>query len=270
MSYPMLPHEPQRLAALHRLSILDTSAAPALDRICHTAQQIFEAPIALVTLLDADRLWLKAQRGAGDLTQIPREHAFCNYTVLHDEVFVVPDLQSHCALASNPFVTGPSALRFYAGAPLTIAPDIRLGSLSILDTKVRDFGPDQAAMLAGLSRVVVDELWLHDLERAGWTDVGALVPQGGRASLEFGLEVPPTSAQIRAARALLNWSVSDLAEAAGVSPMTVKRIEWQGSETVRKESLQTVRGALEQAGVTFTHSLERGGGVHLRAGGGKA
>jgi GAF domain-containing protein len=264
MSYPLPPFEPQRLTALHRLSILDTPPSPAMDRICRIAQKTFDMPTALIAFLDTDRLWIKAKSGAWDWAEVPREHAICNYTVLHDEVFVVPDLASHDALKANPCTTGGPRFRFYAGAPLIIGSGIRLGALCVLDTRPRDFGPDKAATLAGLARLVVDELWLQLLEQTGRTQSDFDFLENDRATLDFERDLPLTNAHIRAARALLNWSMADLADAAGVSPMTIKRIEWHGCNAVRAESLLAVLSALENAGITFSHAPDRGTGLYLK------
>lgn len=264
MSYPLLPNEPQRLTALHRLSILDTPASPAMDRICRVAQQTFDVATALIAFLDADRLWIKAKSGSWEWAEVPREHAICNYTVLHDEVFVVPDLASHEALKANPCITGGPRFRFYAGAPLITGPGIRLGALCVLDTKRRDFSPNEAATLAGLARLVIDELWLQRLEQTGRAQSDFGSPGDAPVTLDFDRDLPLTNAHIRAARAFLSWSMADLAEAAGVSPMTVKRIEWHGCNAVRSESLLAVLSALEKAGVTFSHTPDRGTGLYLK------
>lgn len=265
MSYPIPPNESARLAALHRLSVLNKPASPALERICRVAQKLFGIPIVLVTLVDADRVWFKAKLGVGDVTEVKREHAFCNYTILHDEAFVVPDAQADRQFATYPYVHGEPHIRFYAGAPLITERGIRLGSLCVLDTKPRQFGPEQTTMLAGLSRLVVDELWLHHLEQTGRIDPETIPLPREPTDLDFTLEMPPTGAQVRAARALLNWSARELAEAAGVSPMTIKRIEAQGGGTVRKESLDAVKQALDQAGIAFPFAPEVRCGVGLQA-----
>ncbi|MDT0188618.1 GAF domain-containing protein, partial [Microbacterium sp. ARD31] len=129
---PPRQHESRRLAALHRLQLLDTPPDPAFERIAQLAQTLFDVPIALISLLDEDRQWFKARCGL-DVPGTPREQAFCNYTILHDSVFVVPDARSHADFALNPLVTGEPFIRFYAGAPLVVAPEIRLGSLCIID-----------------------------------------------------------------------------------------------------------------------------------------
>ncbi|WP_262297883.1 GAF domain-containing protein [Microvirga sesbaniae] len=239
--------------------------SPALERICRVAQKLLEIPIVLVTLVDAERVRFKAGLGLGDLAEPPREHAFCAYTILHDVAFVVPDAKVDRQFASYPYVDGGPQIRFYAGAPLITEPGIRLGSLCVLDTKPRQFTPDHTAMLRGLSRLVVDEIWLHHLEQSGRVDRDLASLPHEQPELAFMLDRPLTGAQVRAARALLNWSVRELAEASGVSPMTVKRIEAQGGDTVRRESLKAVEQALDRAGIGFRSSSDLRCGVGFRA-----
>lgn len=71
-----------------------------------------------------------------------------------------------------------------------------------------------------------------------------------------------TEAQIRAARGLCDWSQADLAEAAGVSSMTVKRAEGSGSPYPASKAIKAIREALEAAGVEFI--AENGGGAGVR------
>jgi len=253
MSPLLPPNEPQRLAALERLSIFELPASPFLDRVCRIAQKLFHVPIAAVTFLDAERQWLKASIGVAGITSTAREHSFCQYTVMHDEVFVVPDARADRTFAGNPYVAGEPGIRFYAGTPLTIEPGIRLGSLCVIDTRPRTFEPKQAAILASLGRAVVDELWLQQLERNGLAADGPETPSG-RAAPAFDLTNPLTSAQIRAGRAFLNWSVRELSEVSGVSATTIKRMEANGSDTVRKANVDAVRRTLEEHGIAFTTS----------------
>ncbi|MBB3018528.1 GAF domain-containing protein [Microvirga lupini] len=248
------PNEVERLAALRKLGIVDAPASPSLDRICRVAQQLFNVPIAAVTFLDDTHQWLKATIGIPDLKVTAREHSFCQYTIMHDEVFVVPDARADQTFAANPYVTGEPGIRFYAGAPLTTGPGIRLGSLCLIDTEPREFHPDQAAVLAGLGRLVVDELWLHHLEQAGLAKVSSESAPAGERPLAFDLAAPLTSEQIRAGRALLNWSVRELADASGISATTIKRIEAQGSDSVRKASIEAIRRTMETHGIEFTIS----------------
>lgn len=222
---------------------------PAFDRITRIAQDLFDVPIALVTLIDADWQWFKSRCGIAR-HGTPRDQAFCHYTIQHDSVFVVPDARADRRFASNPLVTGEPRIRFYAGAPLTVAPAIRLGSLCIIGTQPRDFSPRDMRCLAALAAQVVGEIWLQGLERAGGAAFSSLPPTPGTPPL---VEEPwITGAQLRAARGLLNWSVARIASAAGVSPATIKRIEaTNGATTARASIVRSVRAACEEKGVSF-------------------
>lgn len=87
---PEPPDELERLKALHDLAILDTDPEEAYDDLAALASFICGVPIALVSLLDRDRQWFKAHHGL-DATETPRDFAFCGYTILQDEMFIVPD-----------------------------------------------------------------------------------------------------------------------------------------------------------------------------------
>ncbi|WP_201863072.1 GAF domain-containing protein [Microvirga soli] len=248
------PNEAERLAALHSLAVLDTPSSPAIDRICKIAQQLFDVPMVHVTLADAHRYFLKAKPEGMTVSEVPREYAFCNYTILHDEVFVVQDASADRTFAKNPYVAGPPCLRFYAGAPLTIRPGIRLGALCVSDVKPRTFSQHQMTLLRSLGRLVVDELWLHHLDVSGQADTQPLPLDLKEPSLDFDTWVAPTSAQIRAARGLLNWSTRELADAANISPTSVKRVEIHGESSVRRDSLDAIVLAFREQGVKFTRA----------------
>lgn len=262
MAFPVPPQEAGRLAALREAAILDTPPSPAFDRVCRLVQEALGVPIVLVSLIDQDRQWFKARLGL-DVSETPRDLAFCNYTILHDSVFVVPDALADRRFAHNALVTGEPHIRFYAGAPLHVERDLRLGSLCAIDTKPRSFSSAEGELLAGFARLAVDELWVHVLERRGFVDAAdAPEPHPGHA--DFSLRPALTSAQIRAARGLLNWSVRELAEAAGVSPMTVKRLEAGGPDLVREDSVLRIRRALEAASVEFVFAAGAKPGVRPR------
>ncbi|MFC4170785.1 GAF domain-containing protein [Microvirga sp. GCM10011540] len=157
MDYPVGPHEEERLTALLETGILDTASDPAFDAITGEAQRHFDVPMCLVTLLDRDRQWIKSAQGIC-LPETPRDIAFCNYTILSDEVFVVEDARADDRFKSNPAVTGDMGIRFYAGAPLIYMKNIRLGALCLLDTKPRTFSRGDRAELQIYAERVVAEI----------------------------------------------------------------------------------------------------------------
>ncbi|HEX7886283.1 MAG TPA: PAS domain S-box protein [Phenylobacterium sp.] len=159
--------ETARLRSLMDYRVLDTGNDEAFDRLTSLAADLFDVPIAIVTLLDVDRQWFKSQVG---LTghETPRDFAFCAHAVQmeRDAVFVVEDASRDERFAGNPLVTGEPHIRFYAGAVLTTPEGHNLGALCIIDTKPRPY-PSETDLrrLRTLARVVVDELELHRARR---------------------------------------------------------------------------------------------------------
>ena len=148
--------EARRLAALQGLRILDTAPEEHFEAVCRTAQRLFGVASAVVSLIDADRQWLKSTCALVP-QEIPREDAICNVTIGSDEVLVVPDV------ALDPrFTRHASVIRFYAGAPLILRPGIRVGALCLLDRKPRELSPDELASLQDLAQIVIAHLRLHE------------------------------------------------------------------------------------------------------------
>ena len=152
--------ERQRLKALQGYGVLDTPAAPEFDRLVALAASIFEAPMAVVGLVDESREWFKAKVGLDDI-EIPREHAICAELIEMEpgSVIVVEDAAAHPRYADNPFVTGRPHLRFYAGAVVTSPEGHNLGTLCVLDDKPRPRPSEsQLAQLRALAQIAADEL----------------------------------------------------------------------------------------------------------------
>ncbi len=162
MSFPIGPHEEERLQSLLKTGILETGANPALDAICKEACRHFDVPMCLVTLLDRQKQWIKGSEGLC-LTETDRDSAFCNFTVLSDDVFVIADALADERFRNNPSVTGEPHVRFYAGAPLIYMENIRLGALCLLDTRPRDFSRGDKAELQLFAERVVSEIAAREL-----------------------------------------------------------------------------------------------------------
>ncbi|MCU1246004.1 MAG: histidine kinase, partial [Acidobacteria bacterium] len=136
---------------------MDTQPERAFDEIAELASHICEAPIALITFLDTDRLWFKSHYGL-PMEETPRDQAFCGYAILQDEVFVVPDAGQDDRFAENPLVSGEPRFRFYAGAPLRTPGGQKLGTLCVIDRVPRTLTDGQLRALQVLSRQVVNLL----------------------------------------------------------------------------------------------------------------
>ena len=155
---PAIPErEQQRLDALDSYKILDTPAEAAFDDIVAIASEICGVPMALISLVDSKRQWFKAAVGL-DVSETPREVAFCAHAIQQESTLIVPDATADARFASNPLVTGNPNLRFYAGTPLQTSAGDSLGTLCVLDTKPRNLTPRQHAALRALGRQVMQQL----------------------------------------------------------------------------------------------------------------
>jgi len=155
------PGESARLARLHELLILDTAPEPLFDSFVRRAAEVCESPIALITLIDADRQWFKADVGLGGLRETPREYAFCAHTIQSDELMEVSDARHDARFAANAFVRGGLGVRFYAGAPLILSCGERVGSLCVLDTHARRLTEAQRRELVSLASLATQALTMR-------------------------------------------------------------------------------------------------------------
>ncbi|WDD97456.1 EAL domain-containing protein [Thalassomonas actiniarum] len=160
----LFKNETQRLLALQALNILDTPPEERFDRITRIAMQVFDVPFAMVSLVDAKRLWFKSSPGFY-LTETSRAQSLCGYTILTDEVLVVEDTLLDSRSANKPWVTEEPHLRFYAGIAIKDSQGFNIGTLSILDHQPRTLTPGQISILTELAKVAESEVNAADLSQ---------------------------------------------------------------------------------------------------------
>ncbi|MFI5493042.1 GAF domain-containing protein [Actinoplanes sp. NPDC051859] len=160
MQSPLPTNEADRLAALYDLNILDSAPEKDFDDIVALAASVCDVPMALVSLVDSDRQWFKARVGT-DLTETPRDLAFCAQTIRGKDLLVVPDTTKDERFAEHPAVFGGSGIRFYAGAPLITTDGFALGTLCVLDSTPRSLDAEQLQALRALARQVTTQLELR-------------------------------------------------------------------------------------------------------------
>jgi signal transduction histidine kinase len=154
---PIPENEAERLEALRRYQILDTRSDPVFDDLAALASYVCGTPIALVSLVDSDRQWIKARVGL-DVSETPRDVSFCAHTILANDTMVVEDALADNRFADNPLVTSDPKIRFYAGAKLTTSDGYALGSLCVIDRVPRKLTSAQKEALQALSRQVVAQM----------------------------------------------------------------------------------------------------------------
>ena len=158
--YPISANEAARAAVLDKLRLVDTPPEPSFDAIVSLAVRYFRCPIALVSLVDVDRQWFKANCGLG-VNETPRDIAFCNYTIQSREILVVEDASQDERFRDNPLVLSDPNIRFYAGYPLTLDGENRLGSLCIIDTVPRVLDEVERTALGQFGRIVESLIQAH-------------------------------------------------------------------------------------------------------------
>jgi len=156
--------ESLRLEALRDLGVLDSAPEEAFDDLAKLAAIVCQVPIALVSLVDADRQWFKARCGL-DAQETPRDVAFCAHAIKQAALFEVPDATLDPRFADNPLVTGEPHIRFYAGVPLSGSQGYPYGTLCVIDVKPRLLTEEQRDGLARLARRASDALETRRLKR---------------------------------------------------------------------------------------------------------
>ncbi|NML93351.1 sensor domain-containing diguanylate cyclase [Novosphingobium olei] len=154
--------EPGRLAALHRLSVLDTAPEQPFDRVVSLVRNVLDVPMVSISLVDRDRQWFKASLGLPN-REGPRQGSFCTVAIANDGPLVVANATEDHRFAASPLVTDEPHIRSYAGVPLQMPDGYNVGTLCVIDQRPRDFSARDIAMLGDFARIVVNELELRQI-----------------------------------------------------------------------------------------------------------
>ncbi len=157
----LLPeNETQRLELLHQYQILDTPPEEIFDELAQLAANVCDTPIALISLVDAEREWFKSKVGINQ-SEIPRSFSFGAYTILESEILTISDTLEDERFTANPLVISQPYCRSYAGVPLITASGFAMGSLCVVDSAPRHFTVKEQAILQKIGRQIIKYLELH-------------------------------------------------------------------------------------------------------------
>lgn len=152
--------ESERVEAVRRYNLVDTPPDGAFDRITALAARLFEVPIAIVSIVDSNRIWFKSHHGL-EIEEVERRQGLALAGGLHNETLVVEDTSSDARLTANPALADTSGLAFYAGVPLITPDGHNLGVLAIIDSKPHTMSADEVATLEDLAAMVLHEMELR-------------------------------------------------------------------------------------------------------------
>jgi excisionase family DNA binding protein len=155
--YPVAHDEPERLLALDATRIVDTPPETVFDRLTWLASQVTESPMALISLLTSSRQWFKSRVGV-ELSETPRDWAFCSHAILQNGLFMVEDAARDPRFRDNPLVIGAPHIRFYAAFPLLDDASQPLGTLCVLDREPRKLRDREVRSLRELAALASEEI----------------------------------------------------------------------------------------------------------------
>ena len=153
--------EQLRLEAVRRYQLVDQPIEDAYNRIAFVAGAIFDTPIATISLVEQDRVWLAACHGLANVRELGKDPGLCASVIAQDDVYVINNAAVDPRTLEHPLVRGELGLRFYAAAPIRTHDGYRLGTVNVIDSRPREATPRQVKALEHLASIVSDELELR-------------------------------------------------------------------------------------------------------------
>ena len=155
------PNETERLASLKASGLLDTGPAERFDRLTRLAKHLFDVPVAQLSLVDENRLWLKSCDGLdASQREMPRATSFCTHTLLQEAPLIIRDTHDDTRFQTLPLVVNAPHIRFYVGYPVKLPDGSQAGAFCLMDTEPRDFTNEQLTLLGDFAAIVEDEFAL--------------------------------------------------------------------------------------------------------------
>lgn len=156
----ILTLEEKRIKALQRYHIIDTPPDRSFDRLTKLAANLLKVPVAIISLVDTDRIWFKSRYGI-EIQQISRNESLCGSVILSNDLYLVENATTDSRTLNNSLVTGDFGLRFYAAVPLRTSDGFNLGTFCVIDKEPRTLTEEEIETLKSLRDVVMDQIELR-------------------------------------------------------------------------------------------------------------
>ncbi|UZE46719.1 excisionase family DNA-binding protein [Rhodopseudomonas sp. P2A-2r] len=163
-TFPKPWNERARLAAVRQSGLVGSAPDPGFDRLVRLAAYALRAPIAMFTLITEDEQWFKSRTGFEGATT-PRDWAFCNETLIANELTVIEDLSKSASFSQSPTIAQPYGFRFYAGAPVRDPLGFALGSTCVIDVVPRTLSENEREALTTIADAASNLIRLRALEQ---------------------------------------------------------------------------------------------------------
>ena len=254
MEYDNPIRDARRIQTLRSYSVLDTESEAAFDEIVSLVASICDKPVALISLVDEERQWFKAELGFGR-RETPLDQSICAKVMFADDVVIIKDTLLDPRSRDNPLCTGMPHMRFYAGAPLTAPNGEILGTLCVLDDKPGDLTQLQRDTLVVLANQVMAQLNLRRaLRRAD------ILRREVDHRVKNSLQTVSSLARMQAKRV----SGAEAREALEVVGRRIETVAALNSELYRSESVEQI--ALQPFLETVVSLISDGGPDNVKLG----
>jgi GAF domain-containing protein len=159
---PILFNEKERQRLVEKYQLNQEGEAERYQQIVEKAHTICETPIALLSIMDNDRQFFKANVGLA-VNEAPRNQAFCGFAVLEPyRILEIEDTTLEPQFYNNPLVLDDPNIKFYAGIPLVSSDGVAFGTLCVLDIKPRKLTEDQKRQLKLFAQELIIEIFKRD------------------------------------------------------------------------------------------------------------
>jgi PAS domain S-box-containing protein len=145
-------------------TIVNSASQHAFDRFTRLAASTLRAPMALISLVGAERQYFKSSIGLGELRETPLSHSFCQYVVSTRTPVRIDDARAHPWGLDNPAVHELN-VSAYAGAPIFTDDSQVLGALCAIDSQARAWTDAEIQTLVDLADLVSAQISRQRLER---------------------------------------------------------------------------------------------------------